>query len=222
MSSCAWDGLNFCPISGMLWDGVQVVLAVWLQSPSLRVTSNDVRNMRCRTPLRLSASPNKTRAMLRGWEALTVCDPGSGVEKINLDYDTGDETKECVTDVTWLRQTLSHDTWHSLGSQLAPSHPSSPRIQELRKYTSTARRVTNLVKKAEAVTGAELRVGIVTIYQHHSCPLSSHWPLTVSSPLQSIYLTPLFDSPSLPLNSDSRREFKCPYLMIRSITSRSI
>ena len=38
------------------------------------------------------------------------------------------------------------------------------------KYTSTARRVTNLVKKAEAVTGAELRVGIVTIYQHHSCP----------------------------------------------------
>ena len=43
---------------------------------------------------------------------MTVCDPGSGVEKINLDYDTGDETKECVTDVTWLRhrQTLSHDT----------------------------------------------------------------------------------------------------------------
>ena len=129
-SSCVWDGLNFCPISGMLWDGVQVVLSVWLQVPSLRVTSNDVR------PLRLSASENKAPEIKRGWETLTVLWPGirclQGVWP-------------CVTVVTW-RRDKARDTWHSLRSQPAASF-----LSDLRAHVS----VTNLVKKAEAGGGAE-------------------------------------------------------------------
>ena len=139
MSSCAWDGLNFCPISGMLWDGVQVVLAVWLQSPSLRVTSNDVGNMRCRAPLRLSASADKTRAMLRGWEALTVCHPGSGVEKINLDCDTGDETQrvrdrcnvaQTQADTVTRHVTLSQISAGPVTSFLSSSSENIPRLRD--------------------------------------------------------------------------------------------
>ena len=191
-SSCVWDGLNFCPISGMLWDGVQVVLSVWLQVPSLRVTSNDVR------PLRLSASENKAPEIKRGWETLTVLWPGirclQGVWP-------------CVTVVTW-RRDKARDTWHSLRSQLAASF-----LSDLRAHVS----VTNLVKKAEAEQSLDCNnISASQLPEAHTDP-----SLSLLS-LQSIYLTPLFDSPSLPLNSDSRWEFKCPYLMIRSITSRSI
>ena len=81
----------------------------------------------------------------------------------------------CVTVVTWRRDTEAQTGRHCDKTRDTLSALSRTRILPLLS-------VTNLVKKAEATRGRG-SVGIVTIYQHHSCPLAltPHCPSLLSN-----------------------------------------
>ena len=134
-----------------------VVISVWVQVPSLCVTSNDVRNRLGLLTLgpRLSASENKAREINR---MSLWCWPGErgGVRCLQ-------RQPSVTVRLSWQRGGVTMRLGQTRDTRLSAA-----------SFLSSQISVTNLVKKAEAVRGrgAEQSVGIVTIYQHHSCQLA--------------------------------------------------
>ena len=128
VSSCAWDGLNFCPISGMLWDGVHVVIPVWLQSP-VSLVSGLMMSGTCPGPsssqtFRIGRQNPSDAKRMRDFDGVTMWPGVRCLQRLKSAW-------RCVTVVTWRRDTEAQTGRHCDKTRDTLSALSRPRILPL-------------------------------------------------------------------------------------------